>query len=129
MWISPLRHVTRCEYNRRDGVAYRPHDPSRTMRPSMRRHILSSRRLSFELATFSAEDVSDHRPAPRKPHQDHRTTARGGPPASYPSAFHASPRLPPPARSGGLRLIFGKISTDVARLGILLKDRPLAASL
>jgi hypothetical protein len=38
-------------------------------------------------------------------------------------------RPPPPARSGGPRLIFGKISTDVARFGILLKDRPLAAIL
>jgi hypothetical protein len=44
------------------------------------------------------------------------------------SAIHACVTSSP-ARWGGLRLIFGKISTDIARLGILLKDRPLAAIL
>src|SRR5829696_6420491 len=126
MWISPRRHVTRREYNRRDRVAYRPHDPSRSMRTSMSRHILSSRRLSLELATFSAEDVSNHRPAPRKPHQDHQQQREE---ALLHPIHQPSTRTPRPPRSGGLRLIFGKISTDVARLGILLKDRPLAASL
>src|SRR5215204_6827756 len=99
MWISPLRHVTRCEYNRRDGVAYRPHAPSRTMRPSMRRHILSSRRLSLELATCYAEDVSNHSPAPRKPHQDHQQQREE---ALLHPIHQPSTRMPRPPRSGGL---------------------------
>src|ERR671914_1147464 len=99
MWISPLRHVTRREYNRRDRVAYGPHDPSRSMRTSMSRHILSSRRLSLELATFSAEDVSNHRPAPRKPHQDHQQQREE---ALLHPIHQPSTRTPRPPRSGGL---------------------------
>jgi hypothetical protein len=99
MWISPRRHVTPREYNRRDRVAYRPHDPSRSMRTSMSRHILSSRRLSLELATFSAEDVSNHRPAPRKPHQDHQQQREE---ALLHPIHQPSTRTPRPPRSGGL---------------------------